>query len=397
MTPPPKPEEPVGALERPSKLAAFFDALAALEKGDATDDVRISQFGDSHTAADYETGTVRRQLQARFGDGGRGFVMLGRPWKAWSQEGVLSGMTEEWKPAMTPLGPGRVAATGVFGLAGVALFSRTPGARAWTDVLAPTTRVELAYLQQPGGGSVDVFIDNAKVDRLSTRADASRSAFRAFEVTEEKVHHIEVHPVGDGDVRIFGIALDRAAQHGIVLDALGINGARVTTALSWSETHWEEQLQHRAPALVILAYGTNDSVDVEMSQATFEEEVAEEVSRVTKAVPKASCLLLGPPDRAIKIGGEWKTAPKVLEIIAAEKKIAEAAGCAFYDRFQAMGGEGSMAKWSAVGNLALQDRVHLTREGYATVGTAFVSDLLKAYDARPRPTTAAGPSASRSN
>jgi hypothetical protein len=71
----------VGALERASAMRRFFESLARLEDGRSQDDVRIIQFGDSHTAADIQSAAARRGLQARFGDGGRGFVAIGRPWK----------------------------------------------------------------------------------------------------------------------------------------------------------------------------------------------------------------------------------------------------------------------------------------------------------------------------
>ena len=98
-------------------------------------------------------------------------------------------------------------------------------------------------------------------------------------------------------------------------------------------------------------------------------------------VPSASCLVLGPPDRASKSGEAWKSPPRLLEIVARERHVAEAAGCAFYDRMAAMGGAGQMAVWAAEAfPRAQQDRVHLTREGYARVGGAFAADLLHAYD-----------------
>ena len=50
----------IGALENPGALRRFYEALARLEDGKTTGDVRVLQFGDSHTAADYETGAVRR-------------------------------------------------------------------------------------------------------------------------------------------------------------------------------------------------------------------------------------------------------------------------------------------------------------------------------------------------
>ena len=374
----------VGALERPAALRRFYEAVAKLESGAAIDDVRVSQFGDSHTAADIQTGAVRRALQTRFGDGGRGFVAIGRPWKQWTQDGVLVGMSADWASEKGKLERGKLTGDGVYGLSGIGLFTRAGGARAWADITAKTSRAEIDYLEQPNGGAFDVLIDGVRVVRVATRGDKVQSAFRAFDVAETSTHQLEVRAVGDGDVRVFGMSLDRTAQHGIVLDALGINGARVTTALSWNEQHWAEQLKHRSPNLVILAYGTNESVDVEFPQATFERQLVDELGRVARAVPAASCLLLGPPDRAIKTGEKgnetWTTAPKLLEIIAAEKRVADAAGCAFYDQMLAMGGDGAIAQWaSETPPRAQKDRVHLTRDGYAQVGSSFASDLMRGY------------------
>ncbi|MBX3211666.1 MAG: hypothetical protein KF850_06510 [Labilithrix sp.] len=165
-----------------------------------------------------------------------------------------------------------------------------------------------------------------------------------------------------------------------MLDALGINRARITTALSWNEHHWAEQLKHRAPALVVFAYGTNESTDIEMAQHVYERQLVDALGRVARAVPSASCLMLGPPDRAIETKDGWVTAPKIAEIIAAQRRVAEAAGCAFYDQLAAMGGDGAIAGWAAeTPPRAQKDRVHLTRDGYAQLGSSFASDLMRAY------------------
>jgi lysophospholipase L1-like esterase len=378
---PPKAQAGVGALERPSALRHLFEAFARLEGGQAQDDVRITQFGDSHTAADIQTGAVRRSLQARFGDGGRGFVAIGRPWKHWFQDGVRVGMSNEWAPEKPKLDHGKLSGDGLYGLSGIGLFTRQRGARAWTDVNAKTSQADLFYLEQPGGGAFDVLVDGVRVVRISTRSDKTASAFRAFDIAEPSAHQVEVRAVGDGDVRVYGLSLGRA-EHGVVLDALGINGARVTTALSWNEQHWAEQLRHRAPSLVVLAYGTNESTDVDLPQHTYERQLVDALGRIARAVPSASCLLLGPPDRAIQTNEGWTTAPKIAEIIAAQRRVAEAAGCAFYDQLSAMGGEGAIAAWAAEEPpRAQKDRVHLTRDGYAQLGNSFSSDLLRAYAA----------------
>jgi lysophospholipase L1-like esterase len=370
----------VGALERPASLRRFFESVARLEAGHASDDVRIVQFGDSHTAADIETAVIRRALQGRFGDGGRGFVAIGKPWKGYLQDGVRCGMSTEWSPERGKLGKGKFSGDGLYGLAGIGVETHQHGARAWTDITARTARTEVAYLEQPNGGSFDVFVDGVRVVRVATRGERTASAFRTFDVSEAAAHQLEVRATGDGDVRVFGVSLDRS-QPGIVFDALGINGARVTTCLQWNEQHWAEQLKHRSPALVVLAYGTNESTDENTPQQTYERQLVDLLGRVARAVPTASCLLMGPPDRAVPSGdGTWATSPKLLEIIASQRRVAEAAGCAFYNQLEAMGGEGTVAGWAAEDPpRAQKDRVHLTREGYAQLGSSFASDVMRAY------------------
>lgn len=367
----------VGALERPSALRNFFEALTRLEAGRADDDVRVVQFGDSHTAADIQTAVVRRSLQARFGDGGRGFVAIGKPYKQYLQDGVRCGMSTDWAPARA-----KTSGDGLYGLAGMGLLTRQGGARAWTDIGTKTTHAEVAYLEHPAGGAFDVLVDGVRLVRISTRGERTGSAFRTFDVSEASAHQLEVRAVGDGDVRVYGVSLDRA-QKGVVFDALGINGARVTTCLSWNEQHWAEQLRHRQPALVVLAYGTNESTDEGMPQQQYERQLVDALGRISRAVPGASCLLLGPPDRAVSRGAEgWTTSSKLLEIIASQRRVAEAAGCAFYSQLDAMGGEGTVAAWAAEDPpRAQKDRVHLTREGYAQLGSSFASDVMRGYAA----------------
>lgn len=385
----------VGALERPMALRRFFDSLAKLEAGQSSDDVRVLQFGDSHTAADIETAVVRRALQGRFGDGGRGFVAIGRPYKKYLQDGVRCGMSTEWVPERGKLEKGKFQGDGMYGLAGIGLSSSRQGARAWVDVTTRSARAEVDYLEQPGGGAFDVLVDGVRIVRIATRGDRPVSAFRTFDLAENSAHQIEVRAVGDGDVRVFGVTLGRA-DHGIVYDALGINGARVTTCLQWNEQHWAEQLRHRSPSLVVLAYGTNESTDDATPQQTYERQLVDALGRVARAVPSASCLLLGPPDRAIDGKGGYITAPKLLEIIASQRRVAEAAGCAFYNQLEAMGGEGTIAGWAAEDPpRAQKDRVHLTRDGYAQLGSSFSSDLLRAY-ASFRRDTGLPPSIARS-
>jgi lysophospholipase L1-like esterase len=376
---------PIGHLESPDKLQHLFEALARLDDGHAHDDVRILQYGDSHTASDLGVAVMRRALQARFGDGGRGFVSIGKPWKTYGQDGVRAGM-KDFEPVKTKYKGGKFAfGDGCFGLLGIGVGASKAGARAWTDLTARASHVEIDWWQQPGGGSFDVFIDGSRAGHVATRSPSAATAtagYTSFDVPEAS-HRVELRAAGDGDVRVFGMNVDRL-EAGVVVDALGINGAQVFTPLRWNEEHFAEQLRHAAPDMVMLAYGTNEALEPGLADAEYERKVVDLLGRIARAMPAASCLLLGPPDLARHTKGkdDWKTWPRVLEIVAAQRRVAQAAGCGFFDQMGAMGGEGSIAAWAAEAEpRGGRDRVHLTRTGYAELATSFATDLMHAYDA----------------
>ena len=354
--------------------------LAALEDGHAHDDVRVLQYGDSHTASDMGVSAFRRTLQARFGDGGRGFAAVGRPWSTYSLDGVHTGMEGAFVSTRGHRGA-PASLEGRSGLLGIGVMANQQRGRAWDEVAAPASRIELAYAQEPSGGSFDVFIDGTRAGSVSTRAPDTKSGWSVFEVPDAP-HRVEVRAAGDGDVVLYGMSLDRS-QAGVVVDTLGINGAQVFTPLRWSEEHFAEQLRHAAPDLVVLAYGTNESMQPGLTDAAYERGIVDMLGRVARATPTASCLLLGPPDMAQHTKGrnDWSTWPRIGEIIAVQKRVADAAGCAFFDQREAMGGPGSIIQWASEPEpRANFDRVHLRRSGYTQVGTAFATDLMRAYD-----------------
>lgn len=374
----------VGNLLGTARLAHVFEALGALEDGHAHHDVRILQYGDSHTASDIGVSAFRHAMQARFGDGGRGFVALGKPWRTYSQDGVHTGMEGGFANTRSPGHKGvsvLPALEGRFGLLGIGVVTGMARARAWSEVAAQASHVEVAYAEQPAGGSFDVFVDGTRTGHVSTQAADTKSGWSAFEVPDAS-HRVEVRTVGDGDVLLYGMNLDRSAA-GVIVDTLGIDGAQVFTPLRWNEDHFTEQLRHAAPDLVVLAYGTNESMQPGLSDAAYERAIVDMLGRVARAAPTSSCLLLGPPDMARHTKGreDWYTWGRIGEIIAVQKRVAEAAGCAFFDQQEAMGGPGSIIQWASEPEpRANGDRVHLRRSGYTQMGTAFATDLMRAYD-----------------
>jgi lysophospholipase L1-like esterase len=174
-----------------------------------------------------------------------------------------------------------------------------------------------------------------------------------------------------GRPELFGVIVE-GSEPGVVLDTLGINGARVATPLAWNETAWVEQVEARRPELVVMAYGTNEAFE-RRPVARYREYLTALVERWRLAAPDASCLVLGPPD------GAFQQRARISEIDAVLRRAASELGCAYFSFSAAMGGPGSFERWSrASPALASPDRVHLTPKGYIELGRMLATRLLAA-------------------
>lgn len=307
---------------------------------------------------------------------------MGRPYRRLFQAGELVARGIGFEPVEASLLRVRDLPDGFFGPTGIGMDARAAGASLGSELSAFADRLEIAYLAQPGGGSFDVYVDGQNRGRVTTQQPARAAAFRELPVVRGP-HSLEARAVGDGPVRIFGVRLDDQAI-GVTWDSLGINGAKATTLLASDESHFGEQLAHIAPALVVVAYGTNESGDTTTTPDDHDAAIRTIVTRAK--APGAECIVLGPPDRGAR------TLTKLVELIAAQRHAADGAGCAFYDQLGAMGGINAIGRWAAESPRRAQtDFVHLTRAGYAVVGQALADDLIAAYETWKRENTVPAP------
>ena len=105
---------PVPLLDPTGKaLDGFFAALARTEQKQPGAITRIAHFGDSIIVSDYVSGTLRRKLQATFGDAGHGFVLIANAWPAYFHNDVSRYATAGFNVSRI-VGP--YAADGLYGL-----------------------------------------------------------------------------------------------------------------------------------------------------------------------------------------------------------------------------------------------------------------------------------------
>lgn len=354
-------------VENAGALVPFYEQLYRFEKENAAN-VHILHYGDSHTAADDWPGMLRTEFQSRFGDGGSGFSLAGRPWNSYRRLDVRSASSGGWYVDGLL---GRFG-NGYYGLGGVSLSTSRP--HEWISLEANCETVEVFYLRQPGGGSFSVSQDGQMVDKVSTDGPLG-PGYYSFKVPAG-VHRLDISTLDAAPVRLHGWVAERA--RGITYESMGINGAQASIAFNWNEQLLADQVAHRNPALIVLAYGTNEADSRAWTMESYRDMFATLLHRFRKAAPAASILVLGPPDRMVRNGRNWIAHENLDRIVDAQREAALGTGCAFLDLRAKMGGKGSMEHWVLAG-LAQYDRVHFTSPGYRMLGQSMYKELAQHY------------------
>jgi len=357
-------------VENAAALVPFFEQLYRQQHGELTGPLSVLHYGDSHVAADEWTGDIREHLQMTFGDGGSGYSVAGRPWNTYRRFDVKSGSTRGWHS------DGLVGRSGdgIYGLGGVSMSTTMP--RQSIFLLAEGQHFELYYLQQPGGGAIQIYDNGMPVERVSTDGETAPNYFH-YEA-EPGQHRLEVETLEHAPVRLFGWVAEKPT--GVTYEALGINGAQASMILKWNDAVLKSNIERRNPALIVLSYGTNEAGRKDWTLETYRDMFARMIERLRADAPTATILVIGPPDRSIRVRGKgWVTLDGMDLIVEAEREAALAQGCAFWDQRAKMGGKGSMRQWVQAG-MAQGDYTHLTAPGYHIVGDAVFRDLMSEYD-----------------
>jgi lysophospholipase L1-like esterase len=356
-------------VENAAALIPFFEQLYRHQKGEMEGPLRILHYGDSHTAADEWTGDLRTRFQDKFGDGGSGYSFAGRPWNGYRRLDVRTGSTRGWH---TDGLVGR-SGDGIYGLGGVSMSTMSPHEAVY--LLADGQQFELFYLQQPGGGAIQIYDNGGLVERISTDGEASPGYYHYETIPGS--HRLEAETLDHAPVRLFGWVAENST--GVTYETLGINGAQASIMLDWNDTTLRSNIERRNPALIVVAYGTNEAGRKDWTLDSYRDMFLQLIARLREAAPAATILMIGPPDRFIHTRKGWTPMDNIDMIVEAQRRAAMSAGCAFWDLRAKMGGKGSMAQWIQAG-MAQYDHVHFTGAGYKILGDAVFRDLMSQYD-----------------
>ncbi len=355
-----------GTLEGAAGLVPFFEQISHPQ---GTGSLHILQYGDSHTASDDWAGMMREAFQQKFGAGGSGFALAGHPFLGYRRFDIRGSNSRGW---YTDGLAGRKG-DGSYGLGGVSLTTQSSGET--VSVSTNCEQIELHYLQQPDGGPFEFAVDGVAVDTIDSDGPLAPGIFR-FSPTPG-AHEYTVRTLKKAPVRLLGWVAQN--QSGITYETLGINGAQVGMLLDWNQSILAGEMADREPALIVLAYGTNEALSPKWTAEEYSATFTEVIRRLRAAAPLASILIAGPPDCEKNLRGRHYPFPHLEEVIQVQRRVALENGCAFWDWRTRMGGPGSVRQWVQAG-LGQGDFVHLTGAGYRLVGSMLFAELMAQYN-----------------
>jgi lysophospholipase L1-like esterase len=394
----------------PPELAKFRKRLADL-KARRVDRVTIVQIGDSHTQAEHFSGRLRALLQARFGDAGRGMLPPGQPYDYWKPYRVQARQSGPWevftsnKTEYQPL---------PYGLSGFVVRAADPAAVMTLDAAegsASFATIEVGYYRRPDGGTIDLTVDGALVGAIDTKGRGYARQRRSFALRAPG-RHVALIPHGDGPVDIADWAVYGKAR-GIVLASFGFSGAQVGIMERWDWPTVRSQLATLDPALILLAFGTNEGYAPKSRLADYGSRLERRIRALQRAAPNASIVLVSGPDANLIpkycSGGDrttcrplsesevadydamlarsdralcrWHTPGSYGLVRKAQREAAQRTGAYFWDWLELEGGMCGASRWEQAG-LVWPDRVHMKKEGYSRSADQLYAVLMRGVPRR---------------
>jgi lysophospholipase L1-like esterase len=231
---------------------------------------------------------------------------------------------------------------------------------------------------------------------------SAQTAVKHFElVLSRPARRVELRASGRPPVNLLGWTVERNTA-GIVYENHGTIGA--TIDLFGRLTPWvvASELNQRRPALIIVAFGTNEGFDDKLDLNRYAARFHAAVAALQRQAPYAAILVLGPPDgnrhapgctpvASCRTSGDvctWQPPPSLAAVRDVQRRLARQHGWAYWDWFMAMGGACSIDRMTAADPpLAMPDHVHLSGTGYEAIADLLFADLMREYDrwrAQPR-------------
>lgn len=340
-------------------MSVFYKALDEIGNGDRL--VRVAVFGDSFIEADILTADLREMLQKKFGGCGVGYV-------------PITSMTSGYRPTVRHSFGGwhshsiadtvyfdrkKQGVAGHYFIADSGAYVELRGQKSYASLLDTCTQASL-FFSNKGEVRLSVSVNKGTAQEILT-APSGGTLQRIL--VKGRIGSVKWRIARADSTLFYGMTLDGA--HGVAVDNFSLRGNSGMSLASIPEKTMKEFNEKRPYDLIILEYGLNVATERGRDYDHYRKMMLKSVNHIKECFPQAGILLLGVGDRDYKTEtGDLRTMPGVKNLIRYQQSIAAESGIAFWNMFQAMGGDESMAKLvHSKPSLANYDYTHINFRG----------------------------------
>ncbi len=349
------------------QLKFFFDGLNKTK----SEVVRIAHFGDSMIEGDLVTADLREELQKRFGGNGVGLLPIVSQDINFRQTTKMS-FSNDWKSGTLYSGnPNRYP----IGFNGETFV---PVAGSWVEYSTPHF---YPYLRN--FSTVKLLYTNAKASNVNfTFSGGEKKSVKIIpgrtlnilNVTPSKpATSVKVEFPLEDQAHVFGVSLENG--NGLYIDNFALRGNSGVDLIKIDENLMKEFASKMNYKLIIFEFGLNALGASKGNFSSYEKNMINVIETIKKNFPNTSFLMISVQDKGLK------TDPLVKQLLEAQKNIVKATNIAFWNFYEVMGGENSMANWvDANPPLASKDYTHFNERGTKKLATMLAESLIQAYN-----------------
>jgi hypothetical protein len=354
-----------------TQMSYFYEALKQVRNKK----VRIAHYGDSVIEGDLITSDLRSALQGKFSGEGIGMLSF-TPDDIRFRVTVKHSFSNDWKTYSVFGGKAPGIDLGINGTVSI------PSAGSWIKLESSgipgsfkSIKKVYIYYSDAKSSSIKYSLNNNpdKTEQLLPGKEIKQLIIDAGDAKS-----IKITAADNEQARFYGVSIE--SDKGIFVDNFplrGNSGVSIRDIETNTFAGFNDYLNYK---LIILQFGLNMLTSGLTEYDWYEKEMVKVINQMKEAFPQTSFVLMSVGDKSIKKGTKLVTDPNVIKLVNTQKKIAEDSGIAFFNLFEAMGGENSMVEWvNAKPPLATKDFTHFNNEGARKIARMLSEALLKDY------------------
>ena len=177
----------------------------------------------------------------------------------------------------------------------------------------------------------------------------------------------------------YGIALD--GHKGIAVDNIPMRGCAGLVFTRMNQDLLKQMYDSLNVKLLLLQFGGNVVPYIAENYSYYERWFYGQLKRLKTLFPDIPIIVIGVSDMSIKEKDKFVSYPNLEKIRDALKSATHRAGGAYWDMYEAMGGNNSMPSWVyAQPPLATSDFVHFNRRGARVIAEMFYNAFIYEYE-----------------